>query len=52
MKLFIFDHCVSSSLHAGFSLVAANGLLSICRAEASPCGGFSCGARALGGRAQ
>ena len=35
----------------GLSLVAASGATLCCGARASHCGGFSCGARALGMRA-
>ena len=41
--------CLGSSLLCGLSLVAASGVYSSLRAQASHCGGFSCcGARALG----
>ena len=49
--IFIFGCVGSSLLRVGFSLVAESGATLRCGAQASHCGGFSCGAWALGTRA-
>ena len=46
--LLIFGYTGSSLLHRLFSRLGEQGLLSSCGARASHCGGFSCGAQALG----
>ena len=49
---FFFNLCILAglALHccSGYSLVAVSRLLSGCAVPASHCGGFSCGAQALG----